>query len=865
MPEAVRPPVGTIALLFTDVEGSTRLATTLGEQWKQVLAEHRAIVGGAISAEGGYVDGTEGDSFFATFIDARAAARAAVVALRELRSHPWPANVGELKVRMGLHVGYVERTDADGYVGLEVHRAARVSAAAHGGQLIMTGIARELVGDVIVTEPLGSHRLKDFPGAVALFCAVVDGRGATSFPPPRTQVVRPTNLPAGSPALIGREEDIARVRAALIEDRERLVTLTGRGGAGKTSLALQIAATLLDDYAGGVWLSRLANLDKPEAVMPAIASSVGARDVEGSPSEAVITRLRERGPTLLVLDNFEHLLAAVPQIGDLLDALGDLQILVTSQSPTRLSAEFCVQLDALGDDDAVVLLERVGRRRRPGFSAAGAEREAVLEIVALLDGLPLALELAAARLALLTPAQLRDRLRASHEVLKDDRADRADRHRSLEATLEWTLGLLDQRARELFVRLGAFAGPVELEEIEAVAGQDGLDVLGELAKLLDVALVRRVEAGDGRIRFGLPEALRQIAAGRLEATPQGSHWRRAHAVRQYQLVWDARAIFKPARVWDKAIDAGPEIDAALRWTREVGDPLAAPIAAARATMLSDLGRLREALAIVDPVLADPPDDPIVHAQALWAYAWVMTVCARTDEALAAAQQAIELTDDPETKSQTVSVRGLAHTFAGNWAEGVRDASEATAIARSVDDAMVTGALLIEAQARQFAGEFDRALELITEAERVGGPVDSAFLWRRHTVLGDLATLTGKPHDALAHYADSLEGAEQRHNDAQVMFDLLGVANALAMVGSDEDALEVTGMALQLVAELGGPEAAAATHLLGRDEVTAARERLGASAASACIARGRTVGAGQRVTRACVLARAEIAIGARPEH
>ena len=224
-----RAPEGTIALLFTDIERSTRLAAELGESWPAVLKDHHALLGAAIAAEGGFVDATEGDAFFATFTDAQAAGRAAVGAMRSLRSHPWPEAVGELRVRMGLHVGRVQRTET-GYVGLEVHRAARVAAAAHGGQLLLTAASRELVGDELVTESVGVHRLKDFPAPVMLFCAVIDGRGAAAFPPPRTESVRPTNLPAGRPQLLGRDGELAEVVDAVASSDERLVTITGRGG-----------------------------------------------------------------------------------------------------------------------------------------------------------------------------------------------------------------------------------------------------------------------------------------------------------------------------------------------------------------------------------------------------------------------------------------------------------------------------------------------------------------------------------------------------------------------------------------------------------------------------------------------------------
>ena len=214
---APHAPTGTIALLFTDIEGSTRLASELGDRWPDVLIAHHALIGGAIAAEGGFVDRTEGDAFFATFADAAAGARAAVAALRALRAHPWPAEVGELRVRMGLHVGYVER-NATGYLGLEVHRAARVAAAAHGGQLLMTSAARALVGDAVAGRAAGRPSLEGLPGAGA---AVLRGRRRPrrgGVPAAQGHEARPTNLPAGTPALIGREDDLERVRAALLAE-----------------------------------------------------------------------------------------------------------------------------------------------------------------------------------------------------------------------------------------------------------------------------------------------------------------------------------------------------------------------------------------------------------------------------------------------------------------------------------------------------------------------------------------------------------------------------------------------------------------------------------------------------------------------
>lgn len=509
------------------------------------------------------------------------------------------------------------------------------------------------------------------------------GAAQLAFPPPRTQEVRPTNLPAGGPTLVGRDHDVERVRAAFLTEGDRLLTLTGRGGAGKTSLALVAAAVLLDEHAGGVWLVRLATTETPEAVVPAIATAIGAdRDVGVTPAEAVVARLRERGPTLVVLDNLEHLLGAAAELAALLDALPDLRLLVTSQAPLRLAAERCLPLDALDEHAALELMTRTAERRGARLDARGSDRDALLEIVGLLDGLPLAIELAAARLALLSPLQLRDRLRASPDILADSGPDRLERHRSLRATVDWSLGLLEDEPRALFVRMGAFVGPAELEDLEAVASEDGLGVLEALARLLDVALVRRVERGDGRVRFGLPEALRQIALELLDASPDGERWRRAHARRQCEIACAARPLGVSGEVYRAAMAADADADAALRWAREAGDPVAGQLGVARAMLLGDIGRLREALSILAPLLASPTGNAGVDGWARVAHAAVLLVLDEHDECLAECERAMALTDDPIVHEHAMAVRAWIHTARGEHEEAIRDMERARARARS---------------------------------------------------------------------------------------------------------------------------------------------------------------------------------------
>lgn len=845
-------PVGTIALLFTDIEGSTRLAGELGGSWPGVLADHHAIVGGAIDEEGGCVDGTEGDAFLAAFVDARAAARAAVTTLRRLRSYPWPTAVGELRVRMGLHVGYVERTET-GYVGLEVHRAARVAAAAHGDQLLMTGAAKALVGDQVETEPLGAHRLKDFPSPELLFCAVVDGRGAAFFPPPRTQQIRATNLPAGLRPVVGRESELERVREAFLIDRERLVTLTGSGGVGKTSLALTAAADLLDEHPGGVWLIRLATVTSPEDVLPTVAGVVGAdASADDSPLEAITDRLSGRGPTLLVLDNLEHLLSAAQSVATVLERAPDVGVLVTSQAPLRLTNERCLRVDALDETAALVLIERVARRRDASFTVGDDDRVVLGEIISLLDGLPLALELAAARLGVLTATQLRDRLRSSSDVLRDNVRDRTDRQRSLRATVEWTLRSLDAPARELFVRMGAFAGPVELTELEAVAGADGLDVLEALSGLLDFAVVRRVEAGDGRILFGFPEAVRQIAAAMLDAARERERWRREHAQRQLELQWGARSCSTTRSAWEAAIAADVEAAIALEWARATNDPVAPPLAAARATVLVWNNRALESLAILEPLLDSAPADPEVHARAQIAKAKALGSLGRPPaDRLAAATAALALVTEDRTRAEALMSRAVSYLELDKVSAAIVDSAQATALSRGLGPEALWYALSMESQTRVEAGQLNLAADLFDEAERL--PAGVLAHSDRYTLYGDLAMARDRPQEAARHYALALEEQQQNNDDGQIYMNLIGLADALALNHDDTEALEVAGMAAAQTRDLGAPDRAV-WHVQRRDPLPEAEKRLGAKAAAQAEKRGHEVDPGYRVTRACQLAR-----------
>jgi class 3 adenylate cyclase/DNA-binding winged helix-turn-helix (wHTH) protein len=457
-------PKGVVTMLFTDIEGSTRLARLAGSLWPQLLAEHRALVSDAVERAGGHVDGSEGDALFCYFVDPSGAVEAASAAQQALRDYPWPEQVGELRVRMGIHAGLVDCA-ATGYSGLEVHLAARVMAAGHGGQVVVSGAARALLGTRFELVDVGEHRLKDFPAPERLWLLIHDDRGPGDFPPLRTEPVRPTNLPADPRRLVGRERELESLWD-MLTGNERLVTILGLGGTGKTRLAVAAADRLLSAFEGGVWLVPLAGVRDPVALIPTIAAALGVPDADGrSPEDAVAQRLRAR-PTLLVLDNFEQLVDAAPAVAALLAHAHGSRALVTSQLPLRIAPEHLLKLAPLSADSAMTLFDERARAAAPDFDL-GEHREAVEAICARVDGMPLALELAAARVSTIAPSELLARLDRSLGVLVRGPRDLAERHRSLRAALEWTHELLQRDERTLLARLAAFAGPAPLDAVES--------------------------------------------------------------------------------------------------------------------------------------------------------------------------------------------------------------------------------------------------------------------------------------------------------------------------------------------------------------------------------------------------------------
>jgi predicted ATPase/class 3 adenylate cyclase len=485
-------PTGTITFLFTDVEGSTRLLQEHGAGYADLLAAHRTALRGAFTRYDGVEVDTQGDAFFVAFARATDAAAAAAAGRQALSG-------GQIRVRMGIHTGEPQVAD-EGYVGIDVHRAARIAAAAHGGQIVLSATTRRLLQGEANVRDLGEHRLKDLVSPERLF-QLGDG----DFPPLRT--LDATNLPIVSIPLVGRERELEEV-VALLSNGTRLLTVTGPGGAGKTRLALQVAAELVGTLHDGVFWIPLTGLSDPELVPSEIARTVGAPDdLDG------FLRGRE---LLILLDNFEHLLDAAPAVRALLESSGEVRMLVTSRTPLRVSAEHEYRLEPLPESDAATLFVQRAR----GVGRKLTADATVAQICRRLDGLPLAIELAAARTKLLAPERLLERLGSVLPVLTGGARDAPERQRTLRATIEWSYDLLDEEERLLFERLSVFRGGCMLEAAEEICDAD----IDTVQSLIDKSLLRR--QGE---RFWMLETIREYAAEQLEQDGEAEVLAERHA------------------------------------------------------------------------------------------------------------------------------------------------------------------------------------------------------------------------------------------------------------------------------------------------------------------------------------------------
>jgi predicted ATPase/class 3 adenylate cyclase len=850
----MEPPSGTVTMLFTDIEGSTRRARELGSRWPEVLEIHHRILRGAIERHRGYVDSTEGDAFFACFEDARDARAAAVDAQRELARAVEPAGPLAINVRMGLHTGWIERRNL-GYVGVEVHRAARVAAAANGGQVLLTRSTQSLLGPDVAIEFVGEHRLKDFPSPEPLFHLVVDGRHAKEFAHLRTAVARPTNLREDLRPFSGRDAELQRLQELLRSDA-RLVTVVGAGGAGKTRLALAAARLMLDEMPGGAFVAPLASVRDPDAVLGAVVRALDLRGVNGDPGARIVAWTRDRA-TLVVLDNFEQLLPAASVVSRLASAAPDLRLLVTSQAALCVGGEVVIKLDALELDAAADLFVERAQAVTSTWSPSPEERATVVEICRRVGCLPLAIELAAARASVLDLGELLARLERSSELLRGGRRDAPERQQSLRATFEWTCGLLQPDQRVLFRRMGMFSGPVSLDTIEAVCELPGdeqlISALDALEGLIDFSLVARDERAGRGIGFTMPQALRDFAKAELEAAGEEQEIGRRHAEHLAAVASEVRIWFSAdprARVRVLALD--DEIRPALAWAAAHDFELYRHLVSGLALgLVLHRGQVRDALEHTTRACAglEAPGDEL-DAWLGYCRAWALLARGQADEAASAIEPVVAF----YRARADARHLGLALNMAawtppgGDFARAVELARESVELLRGAGDPLLTNRGLVGLiQNLIQLGALEEAEQLLTQVEASIKDSESELANRVATLRGDAALLQGEAATALGHFVASLELAARRGDGLQVINDSKSVAQALALCGHPEAALEAAGAAAA-IAEDGGhaivfPDVEAAVH--------AAEDAVGAASAQ-LVARGRNLPPGERVPRLVAL-------------
>jgi predicted ATPase/class 3 adenylate cyclase len=584
-------PTGTVTFLFTDVEGSTRLLQHLGDAgWKQVFSDHRRLLREAIESAGGHLHQDQGESFFFVFQRAKDAIQAAVRAQRALAHHPWPEG-GVLRVRMGLHTGEPAVTEGE-YSGLDVHRAARILQAGHGGQILVSQTTQDLVAHDLPVEvslrDLGAHRLKDLQQAEHIY-QVSHPDLTAEFPPVRSLDLLPNNLPIQLTSFIGRERETAEIKRLLAATR--LLTLTGGGGSGKTRLALQVGGDRLGEYPDGVWLVELAAISDPALVPQTVASCFPIREQAGRPlRDTLLDYLRSRD-LLLVLDNCEHLLEACATLTRaILQACGKVSVLATSREPLGVPGEVAFRVPPLSLPDpqqgptpedlmkfeAVRLFVERALAAVPDFTVTDRNAGPIESVCRQLDGIPLALEMAAARVRALSVDQIATRLDDRFRLLTRGNRLALPHHQTLRATLDWSYDLLSEKEQALLRRVSVFSGGFDLEAVEAVCSGDAIDefeILDVLTNLVDKSLVLSEQLGR-EVRYRLLETVRQYGRDRLTQGGDAAEAHRRHRDYYLGLAEKAEPLLTSAEevTWLSRLETEHDnLRSALAWSIEQRD------------------------------------------------------------------------------------------------------------------------------------------------------------------------------------------------------------------------------------------------------------------------------------------------------
>jgi predicted ATPase/class 3 adenylate cyclase len=712
-------PEGTITFLFTDIQGSTRLLERLGPQYGEVLSTHGRLLREAAARHGGVEVDTQGDAFFIAFPDAAGAVAAAIDGQRLLLGHRWPHGEPVL-VRMGLHTGTAAIVDG-GYVGIEVHRAARIAGVAHGGQVVVSSETHRRLApapDGVTFRSLGEHLLKDLDDPEHIH--QVEAEGLLSSFPPLTSLLPPTNIPRRAGELVGRDSDLGRLGALLADPSVRLVTITGTGGVGKTRTAAAAALQALGSHPGGGYFVDLSGVEHPEQVPSAVAGALGL-ELDSASTELEALRARIGGRRLLlVLDNFEQVQAAASLVANLLRSCPRLTVLVTSRAPLGVADETVCPLQPLARSAAVELFLERAQAVRHDVRLTEANAATVDAICSLLDGLPLAIELAAARLKLFSLESLRRRLDDRLGVLTGGPVDAPERHQAMRVTIDWSYGLLPPGSQELFRRLAVFRSAVPFPTIEAVvSAEQAEDALGEL---VDHNLVRAREDEAGEVRFSLLTLLRHYALEQLAGDPD-----RAATLERYARHYAGVAESGDA---DALRHEQQDVHAGVAWLLDAGEGgaagcarLAQRAAAALGPFWYQHGDAHEGTALLERAVALAADAPSnERAGALRWLGVLLEHQRRPDEARARFEEALALyVGDGDAAGEAASLNslGVVARSTGDLQTAADHFVRSLALRQRLhDDAGVATTTSNLALVLIDRGELDEAVVLLEEADRL---------------------------------------------------------------------------------------------------------------------------------------------------
>jgi predicted ATPase/class 3 adenylate cyclase len=745
-------PTGTVTFLFTDIEGSTKLLQRLGDGYVQALAEHRRLLRDAFAAHGGFEVDTQGDAFFYAFAGAKNAVMAAGDGQRALMGGP-------LRVRMGVHTGEPLLTD-EGYAGMDVHRAARIAAAGHGGQVLLSEPTQRLLDDGIAVRDLGLHRLKDLQAAERIFQL-----GDEAFPPLRS--LNQTNLPIQPTPFLGRALELTEAVAMVRRDDVRMLTLTGTGGTGKTRLALQAASELVDGYRDGVWFASLAALTDPGLLIGTIARALGLREAAGETAEQALESHLQAKQMLLVIDNVEHLLpAAAAILGRLSAAFPDLTLLITSREPMRLSAEHEYPVASLLIDEAVALFGERVHALRPGFELREQTRPTVEALCARVDRLPLAVELAAAWMKLLSLDKLLDRLEQRLPLLVGGARDAPERQRTLRATIEWSYQLLTEPEQRLLASLAVFNGGCELAAAEEVCGSS----LETLASLVDKSLLRTEEHTGAEVRYTMLETIREFARERLEQGGAADTFDRKRALYFLEL----------------AERADPELK-----LRDQGAWLT--------RLESEHDNLRGSL---EWAISNEPDVALRMSAALWMF-WYMR--GHVSEGRRWLNRALAVADTSWTKTRAKALDGAGYLEGeqGDGKEGLALIRESLMSARQAGSPEDVAAAATHLSVFVMEDDLVESLALGEEAvaaARLAG--DRHMLAVAYNNLGEVARVAGDNVRATTLYEQSYLLRKELGDASRIALSLVNLGEMAFIAGDNDRALALTSEGLELARAVG---------------------------------------------------------------